>query len=366
MRLCAVIILLWPFTLMSQVSNNDIRDRSNLVLDAEPVISNTDHNTVEWACLDKKLTEKCLVYHNDQWFTFHVEKDGDYFINIASQKCKEKLGVQLIIIEGNPCEVSTYRILECVRRIDQGVVYVKLKGLKENSSYLVNVDGFMGDFCEFKIQLSSAPWKLPSSPALIDSLEAKAKRRNRVVEIFWELKDEEEKSVSGFNVYRQRDGDNRIELIREMSVSVNAMGVNATKYTIADTLPVPGNYEFDVYGVLTDGRTPTLLAEVSVAWDGVNFRVWPPPPPKTVAIFPVTGRPGASIELVLLNDENPGRLWTRKLIYDPSQHATVRLDLEPWLQQGTKRFLVLVVDEEQRAPVEYYFSTDRNGNVIRE
>ena len=365
MRWCATILLLWPFTLMSQVANDDISDRSNLVLGAEPVISNTDHNTVEWACLDKKLTEKCLVYHNDQWFTFHVEKAGDYFINIASQKCRDGLGVQLIIIEGNPCVVSTYRVMECIRRIDQGEVSVGLKGLKANASYLINVDGFQGDFCEFKIQLSSTPFK-PKVRISIDSLEATAKRMNRVAELFWELKEDSAQNINGFNVYRQRDGSQEKELIREMSLGTNALGATATKYSISDTLPGPGIYKFDVYGVLTDGRVPILLAEHRVTWNGKYYQSWPPPPPKTIASVPVTGRPGAHIELVLLDDTNPGRLWTRKLIYDPRQHATMQLDLEPWLKQGKTSFLVLVINQEEREPVEYYFTTDRNGNVVRE
>src|SRR5690349_22039558 len=123
MRLCVAILALLPFIALSQGHNNDIRDRSKLVLDAEPTVSSTAGNTVEWDCLNKRLTQKCLVYHNDQWFTFKVEKAGDYFINNASKNCRDNMGVQLIIIEGNPCEVTTYHILECIRRIEQAEVY---------------------------------------------------------------------------------------------------------------------------------------------------------------------------------------------------------------------------------------------------
>jgi len=133
-----------------------------------------------------------------------------------------------------------------------------------------------------------------------------------------------------------------------------------------DTLPGPGIYEFDVFGLPADNASPILVAEYRVTWDRSGLRSVPPPPPKTIATFPVTGRVGANIELVLLDQENSGSLWTRKLTYDPGRHSTMQIELEPWLKQGKKRFLVLVIDEEKRDPTEYYFKTDGNGNVIRE
>lgn len=363
MKWCAIIVLFWPLASICQVVNNDIRDRSKLVLDAEPVISNTHHNTVEWACLNKKLTEKCLVYHNDQWFTFEVEKAGDYFINIASQKCRDGMGVQLIIIEGNPCEVNTYRIMECIRRIEQREVYVDLKNLKANTSYLVNIDGFMGDFCEFKIQLSSKPWKQPGIPA--DGTDLMPKKKNKAIELSWELKQGMEKTINGFNIYREREGSHQKGLITEMSAGLNALGEKSTKYTVSDTLPTPGTYKFEIFGIVSDS-TPKLLATYDVTWDGVTVRTSPPPPPKTVAVFPLAAQPGTSIDLVLYNQENSDRLWKRTLLYDPAKHNNMQIDLAPWLSQGLKRFLVVVFDEAQREPLEVYFMTDRDGNVVRE
>jgi hypothetical protein len=349
---------------MSQVMNNDIGDRSILLLDAPPTISNTANNTVEWACLNKKLTQKCLVYHNDQWFSFKLEKAGDYFINIASQKCRDGLGVQLIIIEGNPCEVSTYRVMECIRRIDEGEVYVELDKLKANTSYLVNIDGFMGDFCEFRIQLATTPWKSPGVVA--SDAAAMAKLKTKVIEFSWELKDDAQKRVNGFNVYRQREGHPDRELVREMSVSLNALGTIATTYTMTDTLRGHGNYMFDVLGLFTDNSAPIVLAEQQVIWDGGDVKFSPPLPPKTIATFPLGGRAGAIIELVLFDVSNSSRLWTQKVVYDPAQHTTMQLDLAPWLKQGTKRYLLLVIDEAEREPVEHYFTTDRDGNVVKE
>jgi hypothetical protein len=364
MRLWLITMLLSPLSLTAQVVNNDIRDRSDLILNADPVVSNTSHNTVEWACLNKKLTEKCLVYHNDQWFTFHVEKDGNYFINIEPQKCRDNMGVQLIIIEGNPCEVKTYRVIECIRRIHQGVAYVDLKGLKAGNSYLVNVDGFEGDFCEFKIQLSSTPWKRPINQKTLEELESEEKKKRRTIELSWHLKDELAKTLTGFNVYREREGTHQSWLIREMAMGLNALGEIATRYTISDTLPTLGSYDFEIRGRVADSTT--LVVKYNVIWDGVRVRISPPPPPSTIAVFPLEAQPGSPINVILYNQETADRLWKRTLVYEPARHATVQIDLEPWLKEGLKRFLVVVFDETQREPVELYFMTDAYGNVVRE
>src|SRR6218665_2753576 len=98
----------------AQVPNNQINQRYHLSLNEEPVFSTTSNSSVEWKCINKALTNKCLVYHNDQWFTFAVDKDGTYYINLSGQVCKKKLGTQLILIEGNPCEIKSYRIRRCV------------------------------------------------------------------------------------------------------------------------------------------------------------------------------------------------------------------------------------------------------------
>src|SRR5205085_10159287 len=130
-----------------------------------------------------------------------------------------------------------------------------------------NVYGFNGDFCEFKIQLASKPWKPQLGVAAPDSVKLKARR---VHELFWELKDDMEKRVTGFAVYRRREADQTMELIRELGVSSNALGMNATRYSISDTLPGAGSYRFQVFGTVPDSTASVLLAEHRVVWDGVR------------------------------------------------------------------------------------------------
>ena len=83
----------------AQVVNDNIGNRSRLIIDSASIYSSTDEATVEWQCINKALTNKCLIYHNDQWFTFNVKSEGSYYLNITSQSCRDSRGIQAIIIE---------------------------------------------------------------------------------------------------------------------------------------------------------------------------------------------------------------------------------------------------------------------------
>ena len=60
------------FSLTAQVANNSISNRTELKLDDDWLHSNTANSSVEWRCVNKSLTNKCLVYHNDQWFQIKI------------------------------------------------------------------------------------------------------------------------------------------------------------------------------------------------------------------------------------------------------------------------------------------------------
>jgi hypothetical protein len=103
---------------MAQVTNNNIQNGSQLVLDAAYTPSSTDHATVEWDCINRSLkaiTHKCLIYHNDQWFTFNATQSGKYYLNIALKRCRDSKGIQAIVLQGNPCITKQYEILKYIK-----------------------------------------------------------------------------------------------------------------------------------------------------------------------------------------------------------------------------------------------------------
>jgi hypothetical protein len=63
--LTVLIIGATQLPLVAQVENNNIISRSELIVDGDWIHSTTANNSVEWSCVNKALTNKCLVYHND-------------------------------------------------------------------------------------------------------------------------------------------------------------------------------------------------------------------------------------------------------------------------------------------------------------
>src|SRR5687767_457050 len=117
------ILLLFAAVAFSHVTNNRIENRISLGLDAEPFTSFTTNSDVQWDCINRALTNTCLVYHNDQWFTITPPTIGPYFINIHNQSCRKLYGVQLVILEGDPCKTDSYQLKQCVPFSDQADFY---------------------------------------------------------------------------------------------------------------------------------------------------------------------------------------------------------------------------------------------------
>jgi hypothetical protein len=360
----------WKFLLLmtaalpafAQVSNNDIENRSKLEIN-KPMQSSTDGADVQWKCINKALTNKCLVYHNDQWFTFSVDKDGDYFINIASQKCRDSKGVQLIIIEGNPCETSTYRILECIPQVRTEDVFVHVPKLKAKTSYLVNVDGFLGDFCSFDIELSDKPKGLPRTPVNLDTLEIDSRLENKVATIEWTINEQMAKEITEFRIFRQV-GKNRADAVGDISLGRNAYGVVSNKYKFSDTLKAPGVYKYGIYGIRERDNMPLLLSERQFKVDQpVSTR-------KSEGVIKVLSvrmnfKEDEPFELRLYNYDGDHLLWSHEG-ESLGEGELFLVDPQPYVQYGLRKFQLLVLDSNGQTVQEIYFRVEGNSNVIKE
>ena len=232
----------------AQVTNDAIKNRYILKVDETLMHSSTYQSSVEWNCVNKSLTKKCLVYHNDQWFQFSIPEAGRYFLNLANQQCRAKRGLQVLVIEGNPCDTDTYRIHTCIDRIPQEDVFVVLDSLRGNTQYLVNIDGFLEDNCDFDIQLATRPRGFPHVLNVDEEVSTDLISRDSVVQISIDLTDQQSGQFTHFEIHRRRSGDERSILVTAFQVEKNSVGKPIQQYIRSDTLITQGRYTYRIVG----------------------------------------------------------------------------------------------------------------------
>ena len=244
-----------------QLNNDDIENRLELYLDSIPINSSTNNTNVQWNCVNKKLTSKCLIYHNDQWFTIRPSTAGPFYLNVFEQKCREANGVQLIIIEGNACKTDSYKLHQCIEFTDQADFFVMLDSLRPEQEYLVNVDGFLGDICDFKIEFSSEPKGVPIDLASTSG-DLGIKLKDSIIHLNWALVDSVADDVHDIFVVRKKSGSKK-SLLLSKPLRFNAKGIRAKDFAISDTISEKADYEYRVY--IRNSRGVFLFAKNNVS-----------------------------------------------------------------------------------------------------
>ncbi|MEK6780780.1 MAG: hypothetical protein AABY93_03700 [Bacteroidota bacterium] len=347
---------------VAQVSNNNIQNRLTLEINSDPIFSSTAKTNVEWTCINKALTNKCLVYHNDQWFNFSVPTAGTYFINFSSQKCRDLRGLQLIIIEGNPCETTTYRILRCLPQIPQDDIFVQLDSLKSKIKYLLNIDGFLGDFCEFGIQIGEKPNGLPRTYQTLDTIKAEIIRNGRMINLVWEVSQDKIDQLQSFKVYRAQSTGLKSDFIRQQPVSRNSYGTYVLKYSISDSLQKEGTYVYHIFGIEKLTQVPFLLVEKIVEYAELK----PIEPKQRVARLNLSFKDMTVFKVVVYDDVAHAMLRKLSVEFEEERDHTFEVDLEEFIDRGIKKFMILVSDGSAQGGFEFYYNIDEKGQLIQE
>jgi len=356
MRLLLTTLLLFiNLVLVAQVSNNNISNRTELILDASWIHSSTENSSVEWACVNKTLTNKCLVYHNDQWFHFTPQTSGKFFLNISSQQCRDLRGIQAIVIEGNPCEISTYRILQCIPKIHQDDVFIELDSLKAGTQYLVNIDGFLGDFCQFEIQFSQFPKGIPRIAPNLDSLNLKTSLKSNVVTIQWTVHEALANEINLFKIFRFGRGEEKSTLIKELPIRANALGDFDHEYSLYDSLSVPNTYTYRIFGIQKNSEYPLLLDEQEITYYNRNK---PPATLTTWVYIPLALKNGSPYQVLVFNRMDYSLLRKYSGNFDDAKDATFEMNLQEFVNAGVKEFIVLASELDSNHPKEFYFRFD--------
>lgn len=355
---CSITILLVVETaLAAQVTNNNITSRTELKLDDDCLHSNTANSSVEWRCVNKALTNKCLTYHNDQWFHFTTGRSGKFFLNISAQHCRDLQGIQLVVIEGNPCEINTYKILKCISRIHYDDVFVELDSLKKNTLYLVNIDGFLGDFCEFEIQLGSSPRGLPQLTHAMDTLNLSAEVKKGIVRLQWHADQSLVEGLDHFEIYFTKSGELKSRFKTLVPTKSNTLGRYVEDYFYIDTLTSQGEYQYKVIGVdIAEGNRVLLdQAKIKFKPDEVLSK-------KVLAKIPLSFTQNGRVEVFVMNSNDTEILnyW----VHDYAVPETLFVELTKFVDAGIREFQIKTRHNKTRETRGFYFHVNEFGEVV--
>ena len=342
-------------TAFAQAPNDNIENRRRLQLD-ETITSTTTGCTVQRSCVDERLTGKCIEYHNDQWFEFTPKVAGRYFINIGGQKCRDVRGVQLVVLTGQPCQPATYRVLSCTSLGTQDDVFVTLDSLRAGKPYLLDVDGYLKDFCQFTLQVSQTAVGMPVSyfPPSPTRLLPTA---SRLVELSWTLPDSLARTPD-FRVMRREIHQYRSTEVRRVSVRRDTYGRAETSYAVADTLPGPGIYDYQV--VTSRAENGPAAVRLRQWWYAYGTAATMPLPgtklARDVVELPLRKYPAKARLSVVVMDPASGRvLLAQQLINQPGNPRQGQLPIRRWQEAGLEKISVEITCHPPRGD----FFTDR-------
>lgn len=343
----------------AQVVNDNISERSSLTLDAAPVFSTTDQSTVEWACINKKLTQKCLIYHNDQWFTFTPPQAGTFYLNVSNQECRKKFGVQVLLIEGNPCETSTYKLLHCESFTNQSDTFIRLDSLQANKSYLINIDGFLGDICGFEIQVATKPKGLPLKANSLDTLNFALRLNENIVTLQWTVDEGLLDSLDYIEVYKQASGDFKNRLLSVIPLQYNALGKVLNEYSKVDTLTKPDTYTYSLIGVFHNNHNRILLDQEKIGF-------WPryavEEKKRYLASVLLDYTKKADIDFLVMNAATDEVLFKRTCT--ACSNEVVDLDVTSEVLRGVFRFRIELYNTKTKVLKQMIFLLNRKGELV--
>ncbi|WP_137090080.1 hypothetical protein [Mangrovivirga cuniculi] len=206
--------------------------------------SKTDDCTVQFNCIDQSVTGTCLIYHNDQWFEFNSGNHQKLFLNVYNQQCRDLKGVQVVVVQGTPCDKKSYDLITCASFGNQDDVFLTLDNLKKNTDYLVLIDGYLNDFCRFNIQVGEEAKGIPVNQYL--KLPFKAANNNGVIKFDWLLPDSIRSEVEKFEIYQRTGARFKSALIKTINVKDYAYGNSEGNYSFIDTISSDTSYHYKI------------------------------------------------------------------------------------------------------------------------
>ncbi len=328
----------------AQVINDSIAHRLKLPLN-QPIHSTTAYCTVEENCVDEQLTGKCIEYHNDQWFYFTAADIPTHYLTVTGQHCREVRGVQLVLLSGEPCQPETYQVLDCISLASQEDIYLKSDSLETGKTYLLNIDGYLHDFCSFTITYSNSPAGISAkeAPEGILSLQ----QQERKLDFSWQTPQYLLDNTLQYELYRREAREKKFKEVEVVNHDRNAYGVSRDTYSTTDSLTAAGNYFYKLLARLKNGES-IPLAEVNVKQQAST---------KTENILDISLPPGKKVPFtILIFDAQKQQLLEKRKGITKNKEQKMPYKVGQWQKQGIRLFRVLLINEKNGEQKEWLFS----------
>jgi hypothetical protein len=345
--LITFLVLFQVVNSFGQVTNDVISNRIILSLNDKWFSSSTRNANVEWDCINKSLTSTCLVYHNDQWFTIVPPTTGTYFVNISNQRCSNQQGVQIVVLEGDPCKVDSYQLKMCIAYTDQSDMFVQIDSLIGGKEYLLNIDGYLGDQCEFNIQFSTKNLGIPVQAKNLKYIELRVLPRDSVVSVQWHIPDSLHYRLNQVSLFRKHEKEKSAVPVNKSALQRNAYGETETIYKVQDTLRRNGQYTYSIYGHTVDERVMLLARE------NYNYRMKGKGPRLSYrADIDFVSPKAGHVNVAVFDDIQEKQLFTTTRRAQKGKN-TLELDLSDYVSDGIALYKIVVSDKTFRQEVFY-------------
>lgn len=256
-------------------------------------------------------------------------------MNISRQQCRDTRGVQLVVLTGTPCQPATYQIITYASLGSQDDVFVPLENLRAGQAYLLDIDGYLKDFCQFTLAVSGQPHGQPVATELL--LSSAAPTTNNLVQLRWTLPDSLA-STTRFRIVSREAAQFRSLERASLPAKRSIYGTQQDEYIFTDTLRKPGRY---LYQVIAEGLTPSVVQQ---HW--YNYSKLLPGQLRQSAAYlhiPLTKYANGARLSVVLSDAATGRVITAKqLIRQKSDERQGYLAAELFQQQGIRQVHVSI------------------------
>ncbi|GCC51221.1 hypothetical protein SanaruYs_14420 [Chryseotalea sanaruensis] len=262
------------------------------------------------------------------------------------------------MIEGNPCEASTYKLLHCESFTDQNDTFITIDSVEANKPYLINIDGFLGDICSFDIQLATKPKGYPLKQKSLGTLQLQSKIDQNIVTLNWRVDGELREELELFEVHRQLSTAFKSQLLKEVSLQFNAQGKSLDNYQYTDTLKDKGTYVYDIIGISKGGKRRLLDRKRIGYWPAGVYRS----SPRLFASVPLNFKKKSDVDLLIMNELSGEILFNRTCVECSDQELSI--DVTNEVLRGIQRFRIEVYHLRSKSQAAYNYRVSQDGMLL--